>query len=178
MSVSPPGQLAPREHTGGNAEGVGFEPTFPLRGARISNAARPTVSGYLPILSVVLGHLSVVDRRGNGPRTISDPGWSRTIVTSMSGWCLAVGRRDRISGRSRSRTDKITSLSSWPLFLFAYSAVNGRSRSRTWPAKVMSLHRALAHLRQRFRSWSCRPRDRTEETGLIRASRAPAAPAS
>src|SRR6185369_3033661 len=41
----------------------------------------------------------------------------------MSGWCLAVGRRDRVSGRSRSRTDKITSLSSWPLSLLAYSAV-------------------------------------------------------
>jgi hypothetical protein len=39
MSVSPPGHPA---------EGEGVEPAFPARGNRVSTAARPPVSGYLP----------------------------------------------------------------------------------------------------------------------------------
>lgn len=46
-----------------------------------------------------------------------DPGWSRTIVASMSNWCRAVGPRDRGGGRTReqrgetrARTDCLSSL--------------------------------------------------------------------
>src|SRR5579864_6771726 len=81
------------------------------------------------------------------------------------------------SDRGRSRTDKITSLSSWPLFQFAYSAVK-------W--QVQESHLAGVGYEPSLGTgppasksfFSCRPRNRTVATGLMRASWAPAAPAS
>src|SRR5258708_28328983 len=82
------------------------------------------------------------------------------------------------SGRSRSRTDKITSFSSWPLFQFAYSAVKWQVQGSHLAGEGYEPSLGTgppASLSAAFPS--CRPRNRTVETGLMRASWAPAAPA-
>ena len=101
MSISPSGQLF-FAHSGRQ----GSRTLISTRENRVSTAARPTVSGYLP--KFVSCQWSVGRWREDDFSQLTTDHWQLTIC----------------SGRSRSRTDKITSLSSWPLFQFAYSAVN------------------------------------------------------
>ena len=129
-----------------NAEGKGFRTAHPReRRNRLSRAARPTVSGYLP------SFLSV-DRRGIEPRF---PG-CRPGVVPLDQQPVSM---QFASDRGGSRTHKITRLSTSPLFLFAYPAAvtcllaSACSRLKLQvrvshpAAELMRLRWALAHLR-------------------------------
>lgn len=111
-----------------SAEGKGVEPSSQLSENRVSTAARPTISGYLPVLSVTSDGIEP-----------SFPGREPSVV--------AVGPRGRFSSRDGGRTHKITSLSNSPLCRwFGYSADDCRFGSRTRRAELMKLGWALAHL--------------------------------
>ena len=105
MSVSPPGQ---------SAEGEGVEPAFPARGNRVSTAARPPVSGYLPFSGDGGNrtHPSLLARQSRRPwymrprYTDSRPGWNRTTALPLIRGASSRSTTGRSSCGSRTRTDR------------------------------------------------------------------------
>ena len=105
MSVSPPGHPA---------EGEGVEPAFPARGNRVSTAARPPVSGYLPFVSGDGGnrtHPSLFARQTRPPlahaspsSTLSRPGWVRTTALPRIRGASSRSTTGRTSCGGRIRT--------------------------------------------------------------------------
>ena len=226
MSISPSGHVShERKARDSNPH--------PRTGNRVSSAARPTVSGYLPFFSGPTGNRTRISslpswRRPVGPSArirqwtagesnpdllVASQASSRWTSSPLSpevrpgiepglppyrggvlpehlqtisqvipdgvepslSW-LSPRRRCRwttgsfVSDRGGSRTHRVTRLSTSPLCQFAYPAVSCRSGSRTRRSRLMRPGEPAHPQLQAPVS--------SRATGLMRASRAPAAPAT
>jgi hypothetical protein len=139
MSVSPPGHPA---------EGEGVEPAFPARGNRVSTAARPPVSGYLPFPAVETVGIEptpvcLQDRLATlgtcAPDRSSCGGGIRTHVVRLMrpSWNRFSSPLRSDQGGSRTHKHQALDLTAMPVRAPGQSTISGDGGSRTHTGRLL-----------------------------------------